>query len=132
MTPLREGSDRGNAGVPAISEMMAIRPGSSRDREALLDVWLRSVRATHTFVSAEDIQSMIPEVREYLASPASEFWVLCGDSGSLMGFMGMSGCRIESLFLAPECHRRGWGRRLVQHAQQRHGELAVEVNEQNA
>lgn len=49
-----------------------------------------------------------------------------------MGFMGMSGSRIESLFLAPEFQRRGGGRRLVHHAQERHDELTVGVNEQNA
>ena len=115
-----------------MSELPAIRRAVPTDREALLDAWLRSVRATHTFVSAEDIRSMIAEVRDYLASPVSEFWVLCGDSGPIMGFMGMAGSQIESLFLAPEFHRRGGGRRLVQHAQARHGELTVGVNEQNA
>ena len=49
-----------------------------------------------------------------------------------MGFMGMSGNKIESLFLAPEYLRRGVGRRLVRHAQALHGELTVDVNEQNA
>jgi putative acetyltransferase len=110
---------------------MDIRRAILTDREVLLDVWLRSVRATHTFVSEEDIQAMIPQVRDYLASSAPEFWVLC-DSGAIMGFMGMSGSKIESLFLAPEFQRRGAGRRLVRHAQALHGELTVDVNEQNA
>ena len=110
---------------------MDIRRAIPTDREALLDVWLRSVRATHTFVSEENIQSMIPQVRDYLASSAPEFWVLCDDSGAIMGFMGMSGSKMESLFLAPEFHRRGGGRRLVLHAQALHGELTLDVNEQN-
>jgi putative acetyltransferase len=111
---------------------MDIRRAIPTDREILLNVWLRSVRATHTFVSAEDIQSMIPQVRDYLASSGPEFWVLCDDSGAIMGFMGMSGSKMESLFLAPEFQRRGAGRRLVQHAQALHDELRVDVNEQNA
>ena len=110
---------------------MDIRLASSKDRTVLLDVWLRSVRTTHTFVSEEDIRSMIPQVRDYLASSAPEFWVLCDDSGALMGFMGMSGSKMESLFLAPEFQRRGAGRRLVLHAHALHGELTVDVNEQN-
>src|SRR5262245_29385207 len=110
---------------------MDIRRAIPTDREALLEVWLRAVRATHTFVSEADIPSMIPLVRDYLASSGPEFWVLCGDSGTIMGFMGMSGSKMESLFLAPEFHRRGFGRRLVRHAQAQHGELTVDVNEQN-
>ena len=101
------------------------------DRDVLVDIWLRSVRATHTFLSEEDIQSFVPLVREYLASGGPEFWVLCSDSGAIMGFMGMSGSKMEALFLAPEFHRRGGGRRMVRHAQALKGELTVDVNEQN-
>ena len=43
----------------------------------------------------------------------------------------MAGNKMESLFLAPDFLRRGWGRRLVQHAQELYGELMVDVNEQN-
>ena len=110
---------------------MTIRRALSTERDALVDIWLRSVRATHTFLSEEDIQSLLPATREYLTSDDPELWVLCSDSGAVMGFMGMSGSEIEALFLAPEFHRRGGGRRLVQHAQKLRGELIVDVNEQN-
>jgi len=110
---------------------MEIRRAIPTDREVLLDIWLRSVRATHTFVSDEDIQSMTPRVRDYLASSEPEFWVLCDDSRVIRGFMGMSGSQMDSLFLAPEFQRRGAGRRLVMHAHALHGELTVDVYEQN-
>jgi putative acetyltransferase len=110
---------------------MDIRRAVPADRDILLDIWLRSVRATHTFVSEADIQSFIPLVRDYLASDGPEFWVLCSETGAVMGFMGMAGGKMESLFLAPEFHRRGGGRRLVRHAQELYGELTVDVNEQN-
>jgi putative acetyltransferase len=111
---------------------MDIRRAIPTDREVLLDLWLRSVRATHTFVPEEDVQTMIPQVRDYLASSGPEFWVACDDSGAIMGFMGMSGGKMESLFLAPEFLRRGAGRRMVRHAQALYGGLTAEVNEQNA
>ena len=111
---------------------MEIRRAIPADHEVLLDVWLRSVRATHAFVSDEDVRSMTPQVRDYLASGEPELWVLCDDSGAVMGFMGMSGSKMESLFLAPKFHRRGGGRRLVRHARALHGELTVDVNEQNS
>jgi putative acetyltransferase len=110
---------------------MDIRRALPTDREVLLDVWLRSVRVTHTFVTEDDIRSMIPQVRDYLASRESEFWVLCDDSGSVMGFMGMSRNKMESLFVAPEFLRQGGGRLLVRHAQALHGEITADVNEQN-
>jgi putative acetyltransferase len=110
---------------------MNIRRANPSDRDRLLDIWLRSVRATHTFLSEADIQSLHPFVRDYLGTAESEIWVLGSDSGVLMGFMGMSGCKMEALFLAPEFHRQGGGRRLVRHAQELGGELTVDVNEQN-
>lgn len=111
---------------------MQIRRATPKDRDVLFDVWLRSVEATHAFVSDADIQAFKPLVRDYLASNETEFWVLCDADGAVAGFMGMAGPEVESLFLAPEFHGRGGGRRLVEHARTLHGELTVDVNEQNA
>jgi putative acetyltransferase len=109
---------------------MDIRRAIPADRDALLEIWLRAVRATHAFLSEEDIQHLLPLVRDYLASD-TELWVLCSPSGGMIGFMGMSGSNMDSLFLAPEFHRRGGGRRMVQHAREMYGELTTDVNEQN-
>src|SRR5580765_3771119 len=111
---------------------MQIRRATPKDRDVLFDVWLRSVEATHAFVSDADVQAFKPLVRDYLASNETEFWILCDADGAVAGFMGMAGPKMESLFLAPEFHGRGGGRRLVGHARTLHGELSVDVNEQNA
>lgn len=112
-------------------ESMQIRRALPADRETLFEIWHHSVEDTHSFVSADDVRAMAPQVRDYLASDASEFWVLCDGSGTCIGFMGMSGCKMESLFVTPEFQRRGGGRRMVEHARALHGELTVDVNEQN-
>ena len=110
---------------------MNIRRAIPTDRGVLVDIWLRSVRATHTFLSEEDIQSLLPPTWDYLTSDGPELWVLCTDAGVVVGFMGVSGSKMEALFLAPEFHGQGGGRRLVRHAQELRGELTTEVNEQN-
>ncbi len=110
---------------------MQIRRATVPDRDVLLDVWLRSVQATHAFLSEDEIQSLVPRVKEYLVSDRTDFWVLCSENGSVMGFMGLYGNKMESLFLAPEFHRRGGGRMLVRHARSLLGEITVDVNEQN-
>lgn len=110
---------------------MNIRRAIVSDRDRLLDIWLRSVRATHIFVTENDIQFMLPLVREYLAPENVELWVLCTETDSPIGFMGMTGIKMDSLFLAPEFLRRGGGKLLVCHAQSLHDELVVDVNEQN-
>lgn len=108
-----------------------IRRATPADRDCLMDIWSRSVRATHTFLTPADIAGLTPLVRDYLASSEPEFWVLESGARHAIGFMGMSGSKIDALFLAPEQHRKGGGRRLVHHARQLKGELSVDVNEQN-
>jgi putative acetyltransferase len=109
---------------------MFIREGRPDDRDALLAIWLRSVRATHTFLTEDDIQGLLPIVRE-AALPALELWVLCDDAGVAIGFLGLSGAKVEALFLDPDHLRRGGGRRLLNHARRLKGPLTVDVNEQN-
>src|SRR4051794_28981597 len=109
---------------------MIIRRSDAADTEAIVDIWLRSVRATHDFLTEDDIASLLPLVRA-IAQSELEIWVLCSDEGAPMGFLGLSGAKIEALFLAPEYHRQGLGRRLVRHARELKGLLTVEVNEQN-
>jgi putative acetyltransferase len=109
---------------------MTIREALPDDRDALLDIWLRSVRATHTFLTEDDIQVLLPLVRDS-ALVEMELWVLCSNVGVPIGFMGLSGAKVEALFLAPEHRRRGGGRMLLEHARRLKGLLSVDVNEQN-
>ena len=109
---------------------MRIRAAAPEDHDTLLDIWLRSVRATHTFLSEEDIQFFLPIVRDQ-AFQELELWVLTDDDRALMGFMGLAGNRLEALFLSPESAGRGGGRRLVEYARKLKRPLLVDVNEQN-
>lgn len=109
---------------------MTIRPAHAEEHLALLEIWLRSVRATHTFLTETDIQDLHPMVRDQ-ALPALELWVLEGDEGAIEGWMGLAGSSLEALFLDPAQARKGHGRRLVEHARALKGPLTVDVNEQN-
>lgn len=110
---------------------MTIRRSNATDAEAMVDIWLRSVRATHDFLTEDDIASLLPLVREVVRSDL-ELWILESDERAPIGFLGLSGSKLEALFLAPEWHRKGGGRKLVRHARELRGELAVDVNEQNS
>lgn len=110
---------------------MKIRPATFDDREELLDIWLRSVRATHAFLTEEDVQILLPHVRDG-ALLHLELWVLQADEETPAGFMGLDGNKLEMLFLAPEFLRQGGGTLLVQHARRLKGPLRVDVNEENS
>lgn len=109
---------------------MKIRAGSAEDHDALVEIWLQSVRATHHFLSESDIQELLPAVRESVL-PQLELWVLCNEKDVPIGFMGLLDSSLEALFLAPDSTGRGGGKLLLEHARQLKGALTVDVNEQN-
>ena len=109
---------------------MKIRKAESDDHQMLLEIWLQSVRATHSFLSEEDIQFFLPLVRDH-ALKELELWVLVADQDRLVGFTGLSNSKMEALFRVREFFRRGGGRLLVEHARKLKGPLTVDVNEHN-
>lgn len=109
--------------------MTDIRPATPADLAALLALWLASVRATHAFLDEQDIQALLPIVRDD-ALPNLEVWVMQREA-LVSGFIGLSGAHVEALFVAPECFRQGCGQALLAHARRLKGVLTVDVNEQN-
>jgi putative acetyltransferase len=111
---------------------MRVRPAGVEDRERLLELWERSVRATHHFLEDSDVVALRPLVAEELASDAVDWWVLVSATEALIGFLGFASDTIEALFIDPDHHGQGGGKFLVAHAQSLGaGALAVDVNEQN-
>ena len=100
-------------------------PSLPADRSRLFDIWARSVRQTHDFISDGERAKLPPLVGDDLASPDTEFWGICCEQT----VMGLAGNKIESLFLASVYLRQGGGSRLVAHARTLHDELTVDVNE---
>ncbi len=109
---------------------MKIEPASLSDHPALLGVWERAVRATHDFLSEDDIVSIRAAVRDH-ALPALEVYVTRDDKGAPIGFMGLAGNTVEALFVDPSLHGRGVGRAFLDYARALRGSLKVDVNEQN-
>lgn len=114
--------------------MNEIRTPRPDERELLLGIWLRSVRATHTFLTETDIAFYYPLVRGALASDL-EIWAIYPGGPLPAGFMALdsasSPVKLEALFIDPACARQGLGTRLVRHAQALKGSLILDVNEQN-
>jgi putative acetyltransferase len=112
-----------------MADQLTIRPAIGADRPELLAIWLASVRATHEFLTEEDIQALYPVVRDQVL-PTLELWALL-EHADLIGFSALSGNKLEALFLHPDHLGKGGGRRLVEHARALKGPLLVDVNEQN-
>ena len=96
--------------------------------EALLDVWERSVRATHLFLTDSEVRRIKGYVPQALAGVEH---LVVAEAGKPIAFMGVQGDRLEMLFVAPEQRGRGVGRKLLQLGFERYGVAEVTVNEQN-
>ncbi len=107
----------------------------SHDREKhlqeLLAVWEDSVRATHTFLSEEDIVNLKPPVLAGLREIPCLCIICCSGDDSPCGFMGVAGDKLEMLFLRNVRRGGGLGGRLLVHAIEELEILYVDVNEQN-
>ncbi len=109
-----------------------IREVSQRSPELICQltaVWESSVRATHHFLTEDDIQAIAREVPEALA--AVPHLAAASLNGTPVGFLGADGQRLEMLFLSPASRGRGLGRRLVEWGVRQYGIREVCVNEQN-
>ncbi|MBB3104553.1 GNAT family N-acetyltransferase [Azomonas macrocytogenes] len=109
---------------------MNIRKAQAEDHQALLSIWEQSVRASHNFLSEQDIQSLLPVVRDQALSNL-EVWVLCGEALEPIGFMGFDNNKLEALFISPSRFRQGGGKLMLKYARKLKGALQVDVNEQN-
>lgn len=106
-----------------------IRPAEPCDAAVLIALWRRSVEATHDFLTPEDIMDIEAEVIAYLSAPDG-VWVLMKDEVAL-GFMGIAGSEISTLFVDEGARGKGVGRCLMAWAFE-NGCDRVEVNEQNS
>lgn len=96
----------------------------------LLEIWERSVRATHFFLSESEIRSIkkyVPQVLEGI----SRLVIAVEESGLPVAFMGIDEKKLEMLFIAPEVRGKGYGKKLLQYGIENHDVHELAVNEQN-
>lgn len=98
--------------------------------EALAAVWERSVRATHGFLTEEDIVGMRPEVPTYIGEIA-QLTIAC-ENGTPVGFAGVEDGSLEMLFVDDTARGRSVGKALLLHAVECQGARRLDVNEQNS
>ncbi len=99
--------------------------------QQLLDVWERSVRATHLFLSDKEIQNIKAYVPQALQGVAHLVIAQDGD-GRPAAFMGVNERMLEMLFVAPRERGKGVGKALLQYGMEQFGVSRLAVNEQNS
>jgi len=106
-----------------------IEPVNAAEYPELIEIWERSVKATHHFLSEADIQYYKPLILEQYFDQVQLFCIK--DKGSILGFIGIDGTFIQMLFIDPQVMGRGIGKALIRYAIEVCGANQVDVNEQN-
>ncbi len=109
--------------------MINIIRAAKSDWPEIMSVWEASVRATHKFLTEEDIKHYGKLILEqYLA----EMNLYCVKNGGVMDvFMGVLDGKLEMLFVRPEAFGKGLGREMLGYAIKACGVDKVDVNEEN-
>lgn len=110
-------------------DIIELKERSQSVLDGLLEIWEGSVRATHLFLSDEEIL----KIKEYVpqALIAVDKLFIAEENEIPVAFMGIEDGSLEMLFIAPEERGKGIGRLLLQHGIGNHGVNRLTVNEQN-
>lgn len=105
-----------------------IQKGNAEDYPQLVQVWESSVKATHDFLKPDDFRS----IKELLPGifPQVEVYVIRSGQ-EIAAFMGVSGDRLEMLFVSAGSRGKGYGKELLAFAVDTLHVRKVDVNEQN-
>ena len=98
--------------------------------EQLVSVWENSVRATHLFLSEQEIENLkgyLPGILKNIP----HLIVVVDEKGDFTAFMGIDRQKLEMLFVSPDQRGNGLGKRLVQYGITAYSINELGVNEQN-
>ncbi len=95
----------------------------------LLEVWENSVKATHTFLSNEEIEN----IKKYVPQAISEISHLIiaeEDNNMPIAFMGIENQKLEMLFIKNSERGKGLGKQLLNYGMENYNVNELAVNEQ--
>lgn len=98
--------------------------------EQLIVVWETSVKATHLFLSEQELE----EIKKYIPQALNGIahLIIAQDKdGRPAAFMGIEEQKLEMLFISPEERGKGLGRKLIQYGMENYSVNELAVNEQN-
>ena len=98
-------------------------------RKQILDVWEKSVLATHDFLKPSDFLA-IKEIVKTINFNAFDVYCLV-QNAEVAGFLGVAEQKVEMLFLSPNYFGKGLGKKLLGFAINELSVDKVDVNEQN-
>ena len=98
--------------------------------DELLEVWENSVKATHLFLSNEEVENIKKYVPQAI-STVSHLVIIENESCGPIAFMGIEGTKLEMLFIKNSERGKGLGKQLLNYGIENYNVNELAVNEQN-
>jgi len=106
-----------------------IRKYKETDIDEILEVWFQASSMAHPFLDMEFMGMEKRNIRDVYI-PNTTTWVYEKDR-VILGFISMMGNEVGAIFVRPDYHGKGVGRRLMDFVAEFHDEMEVEVFERN-
>ena len=110
-------------------KILEIKEKDSTLIQNLLNVWESSVKATHLFLSDDEIKN----IKQYVPRAILEIPILVvakNEAGNPIGFMGISDKSLEMLFIEDKSRGFGIGKMLLNYGMENYSVNNLTVNEQ--
>ncbi len=111
-------------------EIIEVKERTSDLINQLVNIWEDSVKATHTFLSKEEIESIKQFVPEFIKK-VPHLLIVKTDNNEPIAFMGISNKKVEMLFVKNEKRHQGIGKSLIDYGINNFQINEVTVNEDN-
>ena len=111
-------------------KILEIKEKDSTLIQNLLNVWESSVKATHLFLSDDEIKN----IKQYVPRAILEIPILVvakNEAGNPIGVMGISDKSLEMLFIEDKSRGFGIGKMLLNYGMENYSVNNLTVNEQN-
>lgn len=108
--------------------MLTKRKANKGDYRSIIEIWERSVKNTHDFLSEEDFNFYKKIIPENLDSVDLTLW---SENDELVGFSGLDHRELVMLFLDPNFIGKRYGSRILTWLVDNEGINRIDVNTQN-
>ncbi|HIT67393.1 MAG TPA: GNAT family N-acetyltransferase [Candidatus Merdisoma merdipullorum] len=111
-------------------KVQMIRKLEDKDLNQVMEIWLRTNQTAHNFIPADYWEGHFEEVKKAL--PEAEVYVAqSGNSGEILGFVGLSGDYVAGIFVSGRWQSSGIGKKLLDYGKELRNRMELHVYAEN-
>lgn len=105
-----------------------IREFQKEDLDKVMEIWLDTNIAAHSFIESGYWESNYETVKKMM--PSATIYIY-EENNMLQGFIGLMGDYIAGIFVSQQCQCKGIGKKLLDYAKEKKERLSLHVYKEN-